>query len=281
MVEDGTRGLTVPLEAELAVATRLALEAGALLMERRASGLEITYKGIDDPVTQADLEADALIRTGLHKAFPTDGLLSEEREDDLERLKFERVWIVDPIDGTSSYAALRENFAVSIGLAVRGVALLGVVYNPAKNELIAGASGLGVTLNGVPVTVTQTSSVADARLLVSSSEWRAGLNALETRLPIQPISSIAYKLGLVAAGLADGTFTANARFEWDVCAGVALVVAAGGVASLRDGSTIVFNSPNPRLRWGILAAGSALYAPLLGTLQELPTAAWAALRKRE
>ena len=269
------------LEAELAVATQLALEAGGLLMERRASGLQISYKGIDDPVTQADLEADALIRAGLHAAFSLDGLLSEETDDDLERLNAERVWIVDPIDGTSSYAAGRDNFAVSIGLAVRGRAVLGVVYNPAKLELIAGAVGLGVTLNGVPVTVTQTSSVTDARLLVSSSEWRAGLNVLETRLPIQPISSIAYKLGLVAAGLADGTFTANARFEWDVCAGVALVVAAGGVATLRDGSSIAFNSPSPRLSWGILAAGSALYGPLLEALQELPTAAWAALRRRE
>lgn len=263
------------------MATQLALEAGVLLMERRASGLEISYKGIDDPVTQADLQADALIRAGLQTAFPLDGLLSEETTDDLERLKFERVWIVDPIDGTSSYAAGRENFAVSIGLAVRGKALLGVVYNPAKLELIAGAVGLGVTLNGVAVTVTQTSNVADARLLVSSSEWRAGLNALETRLPIQPISSIAYKLGLVAAGLADGTFTANARYEWDVCAGVALVTAAGGVATLRDGSSIVFNQRSPRLGWGILAAGQELYEPLLGTLKELPTAAWAALRKRE
>ena len=281
MNEDGTRGSTVTLEAELTVATRLALEAGALLMERRASGLEVRYKGIDDPVTQADLEADALIRAGLRAAFPLDGLLSEETTDDLERLAHERVWIVDPIDGTSSYAAGRENFAVSIGLAVRGEALLGVVYNPAKKELIAGAVGLGVTLNRVPVTTTRTSSVGDARLLVSSSEWRAGLNALETRLPIQPISSIAYKLGLVAVGLADGTFTANARFEWDVCAGVALVTAAGGVASLRDGSSIVFNSPNPRLNWGILAAGQGLYAPLLETLKELPTAAWAATRKRE
>lgn len=273
--------MILPLERELAVATQLAIKAGALMMERRASGLEITYKGIDDPVTQADLQADALIRAGLRAAFPLDGLLSEETTDDLERLKSERVWIVDPIDGTSSYAAGREHFAVSIGLAVRGEAVLGVVYNPAKLELVAGASGLGVTLNGVAVTTTQISSVGDARLLVSSSEWRAGLNALETRLPIQPISSIAYKLGLVAAGLADGTFTANARFEWDVCAGVALVAAAGGVASLRDGSRIVFNQRSPRLGWGILAAGSALYGPLLADLQDLPTAAWAAMRRRE
>ena len=61
------------LEFELAVATELAINAGALLMERRASGLEVTYKGIDDPVTQADLQADALIRAGLHAAFPLDG----------------------------------------------------------------------------------------------------------------------------------------------------------------------------------------------------------------
>jgi myo-inositol-1(or 4)-monophosphatase len=268
------------LRRELEVVTKLATDAGALLMASRASGLEIRYKGVDDPVTQADIAADTMIRARLLEAFPTDGLLSEETADSAERLERERVWIVDPIDGTSSYAAGRDNFAVSIGLSVRGEAVLGVVYNPAKLELIAGAIGLGVTLNGAPVTVTETSSVSEANLVVSSSEWRAGLNGLERRLPITPISSIAYKLGLVAAGLADGTFTANARYEWDVCAGAALVTAARGVASLRDGSALRFNQPSPRLPWGILAAGENLYAPLLEALRDLPTAAWAETRRR-
>jgi myo-inositol-1(or 4)-monophosphatase len=268
------------LRRELEEATRIALEAGRVLTTARASGLEVRFKGVNDPVTQADIAADTLIRAALHQAFPDDGLLSEETADHPSRLQRGRVWIVDPIDGTSSYAAGRDNFAVSIGLAIHGKAMLGVVYNPAKDELIAGALGLGATLNEHPVNVTSTSSVDAATLLVSSSEWRAGLNALQPALPITPISSIAYKLGLVAAGKADGTFTANARYEWDVCAGAALVAAAGGVASLRDGSALRFNQPSPRLPWGILAAGKHLYAPLLEAVRELPTAAWAETRRR-
>jgi myo-inositol-1(or 4)-monophosphatase len=268
------------LNRELEVATRIALEAGQVLTKARATGLEVRFKGVDDPVTQADIAADTLIRASLLEVFPDDGLLSEETADHPSRLQKNRVWIVDPIDGTSSYAAGRDNFAVSIGLAVNGEAVLGVVYNPAKDELIAGALGLGATLNGSSVTTTSTSSVEAATLLVSSSEWRAGLNVLQPALPITPISSIAYKLGLVASGKADGTFTANARYEWDVCAGAALVAAAGGIASLRDGSPLRFNQPSPRLPWGILAAGKNLHSPLLEALRELPTAAWAETRKR-
>ncbi len=268
------------MKRELEVAVMLALEAGALLMRARHAGLTVRYKGVDDPVTQADEDADALIRAGLMAAFPNDALLTEETPDDASRLGNERVWIVDPIDGTSSYASMRDNFAVSIGLAVRGAAVLGVVYNPAKEELVAGSLEGGATFNGAPVHTTTLETVVDARLIVSSSEWRAGLQDLHTRLPIQPISSIAYKLALVAAGRADGTFTANARYEWDVCAGAALVVAAGGRAGLRDGSALKFNQPNPRLPWGILASGAKLYAPLLDAVRDLPTAAWAETRRR-
>ncbi len=270
--------MSANLEPELAVAVDLARRAGALLMQTRDSGLVVRYKGVDDPVTQADIAADALIRDGLGLRFPEDGLLSEETADDPIRLRRERVWIVDPIDGTSNYARGRDQFAVSIGLAIQGEPMLGVVFNPARDELFAGALGLGATLNGISVSTTQVSDVNSASLLVSSSEWREGLNALP--LPIRPISSIAYKLALVAGGLADGTFTANARFEWDVCAGAALVMAAGGVSSLRDGRPLRLNQPSPRLPWGILAAGKSLYAPLLEAVKELPTAAWAETRKR-
>jgi myo-inositol-1(or 4)-monophosphatase len=266
------------LSAELEIAVALALEAGELLMRTRAAGLEVSYKGKDDPVTQADLNADALIRSGLAQRFPGDGLLSEETVDDPSRLGCERVWIVDPLDGTSNFVRGGDQFAVSIGLAIRGEPVLGVVYNPARGELFAGAVGLGATLNDKPVTVTSTRDLEGAHLLVSSSEWREGLKDLT--LPIKPISSIAYKLALVAGGLADGTFTANARYEWDVCAGAALVNAAGGIASLRDGSALTLNQPSPRLRWGILAAGRPLHAVLLEALSNLPTAAWAETRKR-
>jgi myo-inositol-1(or 4)-monophosphatase len=266
------------LSAELEIAVALALEAGTLLMETRNAGLEVRYKGKDDPVTQADLNADALIRDGLAQHFPGDGLLSEETVDDPSRLRCERVWIIDPLDGTSNFVRGGSDFAVSIGLAVRGEPVLGVVYNPARGELFAGAIGLGATLNDAPVTVTETRDLEDAQLLVSSSEWREGLK--DFTLPIKPISSIAYKLALVAGGLTDGTFTANARFEWDVCAGAALVNVAGGIASLRDGSALTLNQPNPRLRWGILAAGRQLHAVLLEALSDLPTAAWAESRKR-
>jgi myo-inositol-1(or 4)-monophosphatase len=264
-----------PLSAELAVATALAEHAGAVLQQYRGS-FTVSYKTHDQPVTEADIEANQIITAGLVAAFPNDAVLSEESVDDQQRLHHQRVWIIDPIDGTSNYARGGDAHAVSIGLAIDGVAVLGVVYNPARNELFAGAVGLGCTLNGATVQCSEKISLDGATLTVSSSEWRAGLSSIADVLPARPISSIAYKLARVAAGLDDGCFTANPRSEWDACAGAALVLAAGGRVSLRDGTDLPFNQPEPRFSWGIVAAGMKLYPVLLEKLYNLPTTDWAA-----
>jgi myo-inositol-1(or 4)-monophosphatase len=270
---------TLPdLSHELAVASQLARQAGAVL-RAMASSFTVSYKSAEQPVTEADLEADRIIAVGLRAAFPHDGLLSEEHADSAARLQQRRVWIVDPIDGTSNYARGGDAHAVSIGLAIDGVAVLGVVYNPAREEFFAGFVGGGVTLNGAAVTCSNHEDIASAKLAVSASEWRAGLAAISTLLPLYPISSIAYKLARVAAGLDDGCFTANARSEWDACAGAALVTAAGGTVSLRDGVALPFNQAEPRFSWGIVAAGPLLYPQLMQKLLDLPTTNWAASKR--
>ncbi len=258
------------LARELEVATTLALEAGEVLRQTRAGGLEVTYKGTDDPVTQADLAADALIRSGLARAFPDDGLLSEETADSSERLGKHRVWIIDPIDSTSNYARGGDQHAVSIGFALNGQATLGVVYNPARAELFAGVVGQGVRLNGSSVWVTNTFALEQSRISVSRSEWKRGLSDHANAFPMRLISSIAYKLARVAAGLEDGVFTAAPRSEWDVCAGVALVLASGGMVTLRDGSALRFNRSNPEFPSGVVASNPVLHAVLLERMQGMP-----------
>jgi myo-inositol-1(or 4)-monophosphatase len=270
--------ITPNLSHELAVASQLAREAGAVL-RAMASSFTVSYKSPEQPVTEADLEADRIIALGLRAAFPHDGLLSEEHADSLERQQKQRVWIIDPIDGTSNYARGGDAHAVSIGLAIDGVAVLGVVYNPAREEFFAGWVGGGVTLNGAAVTCSNHQDIDTATLTVSDSEWRAGLSEMGVLLPLRPISSIAYKLARVAAGLDDGCFTANARSEWDACAGAALVTAAGGTVSLRDGVALPFNQPEPRFSWGIVAAGPLLYPYLMQKLLDLPTTNWAASKR--
>ena len=279
----------MPYASELDTATALALQAGALLMRHRAAGFEVEHKtSADDPVTVADREASALIVAGLHAAFPADGLLSEEEADSPERLGRERVWIIDPIDGTKEFTTGSPDFCVSIGLAVGGEAVLGVVYAPATDELFSGAVGQGVQKNGTAVTASRPDAF---RLSVSDTEYGRELHRHD--LPgMFPSGSIALKLARMAAGEADVTFSMSPRSEWDICAGDALLRAAGGELRRRDGRPIVYNAPRPSLEQGIIGGTPAALAWLEGELlaRRLPTAhlnltpdapAWAVLSEAD
>jgi myo-inositol-1(or 4)-monophosphatase len=251
-----------PLQRELEVASELAVRAGAILLRHRERGVVPGEKAGGEMVTAADLESDALLRAGLAHAFPGDALLSEESGDSPRRLSSSRVWILDPIDGTEDFASGGAEHGISIGLAVDGEAMLGVVLNPATGELFAGAVGAGVTLSGSPARASAAAELPGARLTTSRTEWASGLARLVAGLPVRPLSSSAYKLARVAAGLDDGTFSLWPRREWDVCAGVALVRAAGGIVTLLDGAAVAFNRRDVKLRGGLVAAGPRLHGAL-------------------
>jgi 3'(2'), 5'-bisphosphate nucleotidase len=123
------------LERELQIATGLAYRAGAALRRHQAGLIDVRYKAHGEPVTPADVEADAIIRGGLAAAFPEDAVFSEETPDSPLRLTMRRVWIVDPLDSTSTFTARGDEYNVSIGLAVDGRAALGIVYNPARGDV--------------------------------------------------------------------------------------------------------------------------------------------------
>jgi 3'-phosphoadenosine 5'-phosphosulfate (PAPS) 3'-phosphatase len=131
------------LQHELAVAIRLARQAGDVIMGYYQTGLAIDHKARHEPVTAADRAADDLIATGLRSAFPDDGLLTEESDDDLSRLEKARVWIVDPLDGTTEFIDETGEFSVQIALTLSGYPVLGVVYQPAKGRLFYAVQGQG------------------------------------------------------------------------------------------------------------------------------------------
>src|SRR5690349_14242736 len=115
------------MEKELEVARRLAREAGAILMEFYRGETEVQWKGYDDPVTAADHAANEMLVRELHRHFPEDAILSEELPDDRARLAHERVWMVDPMDGTKQFIERLDEFTVMIGLAVEGDQIVGQV----------------------------------------------------------------------------------------------------------------------------------------------------------
>src|SRR5690606_14334579 len=131
------------LERDLELALAGAYRAGVMAMASFGGEHEVIEKAPDQPVTPVDLEADRLLRDALTGSRPDYGWLSEEAADRPDRLAAERVWIVDPIDGTKSYIAGRPEFAISIGLAWRGEAVLGVIHNPATHEVFWAIRGAG------------------------------------------------------------------------------------------------------------------------------------------
>ena len=207
-----------------------------------------------DPVRVASLEH--AVDLHLQKFLPEsgEGWLSEESTDDHARLDSRRVWVVDPLDGTSEFVAGIPEWSISIGLFEDGLPVAGGVHHPATGEIFLGTVENGVTLNGESAPAREPKRIAETLVLASRSEVRRGEWAHLQSAPFQvcPIGSVAYKLARVAAGLADATWTLLPKHEWDVAAGVALVCAAGGMVRTLDGHFPLFNRPEP-LFPGLLA----------------------------
>src|SRR5258705_5472126 len=203
------------LKRELTLAKRAARVAGDILRGHwRRGGYHIGSKGIDNPVTAADLEADRAIKKLLHDPFPEYGWLSEETVDNDDRLKCRRVWIVDPLDGTKEFIQGVPEFCVAIALIEDGVPILGVTYNPIKREMFSAARGGGCYLNSKRVRVTRTKTLKRATVLASRSETARGeWQVFHGTMKVSPTGSVAYKLALVAGGKGDATFTASANTE--------------------------------------------------------------------
>jgi myo-inositol-1(or 4)-monophosphatase len=199
-----------------------------------------------DPVTEADLAVDGVLRRILPRVG--EGWLSEETADSADRLQRQRVWVVDPLDGTREFVDGVPEWCVSIGLLENGRPVAGGVFSPPADLLVLGALEVGVTRNGERARTTGRKELAGARILASRSEWKRGeWDRYRDAFEVIPCGSVAYKLAQVAAGLADGTWTLVPKHEWDVAAGAALVVAAGGTLLHADGTHPRWNRPNPKI----------------------------------
>jgi myo-inositol-1(or 4)-monophosphatase len=253
-------------ERELEVAHKAATQAGAVVRRYFKDEYTVRDKGEDNPLTDADLGSNDVLEKALRGAFPEYGWLSEETKDSPERLACRSTWIIDPLDGTKEFTLGIPEFVVSIGLVVDGRPVLGVLYNPIREELYSGVVGQGATLNGDPIRVSYHKDLQGARVVCSRTEMKKGMfeRFLDRVVPI-PVGSVAYKFGMVAAGKAEATFTPQPRNEWDICGGVAIVEAAGGRTSNRLGEPYAFNRPNP-LQDGVAATNGTVHEAILALM---------------
>lgn len=230
--------------------------AGEEVLKIYNSSFEVIWKKENDPLTQADLVVNQILSQGLAQITPGIPLLSEEIEDNSSRLNSSRIWILDPIDGTREFVKKNPEFAISLGFVEDGKSKYGFILNPASKELIYGGQGDGVYYikdfhaNVFPEkkSLLNFSNLEKPVLLLSPTEVKDGLfeNPFwEKNFSIKVIGSIAYKLGLLACGFGDLIISARPKSEWDVCGGVALVLASGQVCfTLAEFEEYQFNQPN-------------------------------------
>jgi 3'(2'), 5'-bisphosphate nucleotidase len=244
---------------ELETAGRLAREAGRAAFAFYGA-VVAEWDEAGSPVTAADHASNELIISGLREAFPADAILSEELEDDAARLEQERVWIVDPLDGTKEFLAQNGEFAVMIGLAVRGEAVLGAVHLPATDTTYLGAVGVGAWREAGGVRQRIACRAADGRplrLVGSRSHGAPLFEAMRASLGITDVA-VCGSVGVKCVRIVEGErdlylHPVSYLKEWDTCAPEALVRAAGGSVTDCLGMPLRYNKPVPVQPHGIVA----------------------------
>lgn len=266
---------------ELQCAAELARTAGALVVAIRDRGheaLEVASKAGDEPVTVADHAASELVVSGLRRRFPDDIVVSEELPADDARLTAERVWYVDPIDGTKDFIRGEDGFAVMIGLCVAARPLVGVVYQPTRDRLYRAAPDLGAWLDegGAAPRRLAVSTVDDPtaiRMVGSRSHRGEMLEKVKQTLGVTDelaIGSVGLKLGLIAMGERDLYVNPWPKCKaWDTCAPEAILVAAGGTLTDTRGGAIRYDEPELRRTRGLVASNGRIHAGVLQRLAHL------------
>lgn len=267
------------LENELKTAASLARRAGAAMMEFYKTDFLIGEKFADDdfaePVTAADHASNDVIIAGLQSAFPEDGILSEETPDDRERLNKERVWIIDPLDGTKGFINRDGDFAVQIGLAKDGEPLLGVVYLPHEDILYTGVRGQGswATINGETPKKLQVSNKTDLtemNLAVSRDHRSPRMGRVVKDFGLRSETargSVGLKVGLITRQICDLYLHLSPRTKfWDTCAPQIILEEAGGKMTDLFGFPIIYNLSEVRNLNGIVATNGAAHEKVIQTL---------------
>lgn len=250
-------------------AVQIAREAGSILTERMGrKSLQVTNKGVIDLVTEADLAAEGFIIERIQTHYPRHAILAEESgaSDAVEHAS-EFKWIIDPLDGTTNYAHGYPCFCVSIALERASEIVLGVIYDPLRDEMFAAEKGEGATLNGRRIRVSEVDDLNRAMVCTGfpydvrgrGDFARHFANFIMHAQAIRRDGSAALDLAYVACGRFDGFFEEGLR-PWDVAAGVLLIEEAGGRISHYNGQP--FNVYTPP----ILASNGLVHDEMMSVL---------------
>ncbi len=263
---------------ELHIARSVALEAAALVASFKGRALDVRRKAGGEPVSQADLESSALVVRRLREAFPNDAILSEELPDDGARLRNPRVWMVDPIDGTSDFLRGEPGYVVMVGFCFEGRPIAGAVAQPETGAIWWGGTGAGAFKEGPggqrqALAVSSITEPHTIRLVSSKSHRSEYYQRFRNSLGITDelaVGSVGLKVSLVAEGSRDlYVYPGSQTKIWDSCAPEAILTAAGGRVTDSDGTLLCYSEPrlqNPR---GLVASNGHIHQHALDAVARL------------
>ncbi len=266
------------LQHELDVAATIARQAAVLVLGFRGKRLQIESKAGGEPVTAADRAASVLIVERLEKAFPADTILSEEVPDTGARLGKRRVWMVDPIDGTSDFILGDTGFVVMIGLCVDGRPMVGAVAHPLSKKVYGGIAGAGAWVEGAdgvraPLHTSTIAGPPGIRLVASKTHRTGRIDKIKRALQIVDevnVGSVGLKIGLVSEAERDlYVYTGGRTKIWDTCGPEAILLGAGGTMTDVDGKPLTYDRQDLYNRRGIVASNGPLHPFVIQTLAPL------------
>jgi myo-inositol-1(or 4)-monophosphatase len=238
-------------------------QAGEIARAGFAGAPQVWEKSKGNPVTETDIAVDRHLAGVLGAARPDYGWLSEEMADNPARLSRQRLFIVDPIDGTLAFIKRKPEFVVCVAVVDGGVPVTSGIYNPMTEEMFTAAAGEGAFLNGQRIAVTARRELAGCRMLVARDviEHKAWPEPWP-QMDVGKRASIAYRMALVANGHYDCMMALSTKQEWDTAAATLLVQEAGGLVTSHAGESLVYNQPQPSHR-SVVCAGPALHQAIM------------------
>ncbi len=260
--------------ADLALIEETVREAGQIARRYFEGSFKSWDKGRGQPVTEADLAVNRFLHEAFRAARPDYGWLSEESEDDPARLAARDTFVVDPIDGTVAFLKKKPHFTISVAVVREGRPTSGVVLNPVTGECFTAIQGGGARLNGAPVAVSARENLEGCRMLAgkglfANPVWFQPPFSPWPPMEVESVSSIAYRMALVAGGGFDAMLALSAKHDWDMAAGDLIVREAGGFVTDHRGGSFRYNGPEP-VQPSIVCAGPRLHAQLIERLKNVP-----------
>ena len=255
------------IAGDAALLKKTVQDAGALALRMFRTEIRQWTKGASSPVSEADIAVDELMRARLQQGAPDYGWLSEESVDDPARLEKQRVWIVDPIDGTRAYLAGRNDWSISAALVEEGRPKLAAVFAPASEEFFFAGAGEGASLNdavieAAPGTDFDIERMAGPHFLINRVR---GTTSPELRT--FKIGSLALRISRVAQGALDVAFVGGNSRDWDLAAADLLLREAGGRLTTLRGEALIYNRAEVTHEV-LLAAGTERHARLVEHLAQ-------------